>query len=334
MRAPTVLLAGCLAAGGALAQRLELEPSAAVRCLTLSGEGLEVPEYPVGAWKLDRTATVQAALRFTSPDKSPAVETTVRGGQGFVADFEAAVRQHVARLRVPCMDPESGPVLLNQIYEFRPDTRQVHWAGTSDPADKARRAALECVAHRQGQTAPPYPALAERAQVKGRVLARLRFVGPDVAPQAEFFHRRAARQLKRAAEEWVRELRMPCHPGGVVEASYQFVFRLGDDAYGMKPMTLLQLLGSVRGLRQRGLTVDTHAMGCPFDLRFRFQQPLLPNRIGEVGDTDAARRPLIQFLEQVDLVSDEATLDAVYGDETVVTVPCVKIAIQPQEKTS
>lgn len=328
LRLGALAAAGLMAvAGGAWGQAVTLEPSAAQRCLTGPGE----PEYPFAAWKKDQKATVEARLRFDAPDRAPAVEVRAQPGAEAAADFEIAVKAHVARLRVPCMPVGGAPVRLTQIYEFRPDDRRVHWSRPADDDDAARRAALAC----QALPPPPdYPIGAAREQVQGIVIGVARYEAPDRPPTVTLHARRHAAALRAAVSRYLAATRVPCLQGVPLVTATTFVFRLGDAVYGFKPMTLRQLLGSLRDLKRSGLMLDTRLMGCPFDLRFQFRRPDLPNLVGEIGATDPSRRPLIEFLEGADIDAGERTLDAIYGDTTTLTVPCLNIAIQPQEKTS
>jgi hypothetical protein len=79
------------------------------------------------------------------------------------------------------------------------------------------------------------------------------------------------------------------------------------------------------------LDFDTRQMGCPFEVDFHYRQPRLRNRIGEVGETNAARRPLLEWMESIVLDLPSNSLDSVYGDSTRITVPCARIDLKPKE---
>lgn len=329
-RWPAIAAAGLMmaAVGGAWAQKVQLEPSAAQRCLT----GPSEPEYPFVAWKMEQSAEVKAQLRFTAPDRPPEAEIQVTGGEDQAPAFKEAVRVHVAQLRLPCLERGAGPVQLSQIYDFRPDSRKAYASRPVD-ADAARRqAALSCITRIDKE--PDYPERARRDGVQGVIIGQMLFEAPDRPPAVKLHARRAMRPLLFSAESFFAGFRMPCLEGAPVLTSMALVFRFEGEAQGFKPLTLPQLLGSVRGLKTAGFKMDTTAMGCPFDLFFRFRQPHLPNSVMELGSTHPTRRPLIEFLERADLEGSERTLDAIYGDSTTVTVPCLNIAIPPQEKTS
>jgi hypothetical protein len=322
--------AGLMAAtGGSRAQQtVHLEPSDTQRCLT----GPVEPEYPFAAWKRNQAATVEAKLRFDGPDRAPEAELRASTRDGDAADFLAAVKAHVAALRLPCMAAGSQPVRLTQVYDFRADGRKVYPSRPTDDDDPARRAALRCIT--RPASGPEYPTRAARENIQGNVVALVRYEAPDRPPMVRLHARPDMRPLLPVVEEFLAGFRMTCLAGSPVEVAMSFVFRLNDDVKGFKPLTLTQLLGSIRGLPAAGLELDTRPMGCPFDLSFWYRQPFLPNVVDEIASTDPARRSLIGLLEQVELLGSTSTLNAIYGDTTTITVPCLQIAIPPQEKSS
>lgn len=326
---PALIAAGLLAlAGAAWSQTVTLEPEAAQRCLTGPGE----PAYPFGAWKTETRGTVEVQLRFDAPDRPPVATLKATEGGDAAYDFVEAVRAHVAQLRVPCMAKGAAPVRLEQVYVFRPDDRKVFWSKPRSADEAARREMLGCLVH--PPESPPYPKRAEKENVQGVVIGIARYEAPDRPPVITLHARPHARLLLPAVRDFLEASRLPCHRGEPLETAMSFVFRFEGHAEGLRPLTLTQLLPAVRGLRQAGLTLDTRPMACPFDVKFQFRQPMLSNIVGEVGAREPARRPLIDFLERVDLDLPGRTLDAIYGDTTTITVPCLQIDIPPQEKSS
>jgi hypothetical protein len=326
---PALIAAALLAgAGAACSQTVTLEPEAAQRCLTGPGE----PEYPFEAWKTGVRGTVEVQLRFDAPDQPPVATLKATEGGDAAEGFVEAVRTHVARLRVPCMAPGAAPVRLEQVYVFRPDDRKVFWSGPRSADEAAQLEMLRCLV--RPPESPPYPERALRQGVQGTVIAVARYEAPDRPPAITLHTRPDARGLHAAVRPFLEATRLPCHRGGPLEVVMSFVFRLEGEARGLRPMTLDQLLPVVRDLRRTGLTLDTRTMACPFDVEFQFRQPHLHNVAAEVGNTDPARRPLLEFLEGLDIAVPGRVLDAIYGDTTTITVPCLQIDIPPQEKSS
>ena len=329
LRAAALLLLACALAAPAFAQQVTLEPSALVRCMRPAGAERGLPEYPFEAWREGRAAYLKIELSFAGPDVAPdmkVLQDTVD------PSFAAAVREHVKRLRVPCMRPEDAPARLTQEYVFQPVDRFVRYGETADPADLEREILTRCITHRSGSMMPPYPTEARRREIRGNVLASMRFTRPDIPPEVKVFARPGARPLARAIESWADGYRMPCLVGAPIETTFTFVYRFEDDrAYGFKPLTLQQLLPIVRNILLQRLDFDTARMGCPFDLRFTYRQPHLPNTVHEVGERSVTRRELIEWLRESELDLPGEYLDSVFGDSTVITVPCLKIDLKPKE---
>ena len=118
-----------------------------------------------------------------------------------------------------------------------------------------------------------------------------------------------------------------------MQGLWNFEFRFEQSAHGFKPLDLLQLMAVVSNIDQATVDMDTGTMGCPFDLKFGYHQPFLPNRVGEVSASDLSRRPLPSWLEGIHLNLPRRTQDSVFADTTTVTVPCVKIDSKPKEKS-
>jgi hypothetical protein len=327
--AQALLLAAGAGAVPAFAQQVDVPVSAAARCLTVREGAAEAPVYPFDEFKLDRRGAVQVLLRFDAPDAPPIL--TVQESHGGDA-FVDAVRTHAKELRVPCLQPGEGPARLIRDYIFRPDDQHVHWFRAVDATAREHREALRCVGHLKGEETPAYPIEARRVELQGRVIAEMRFDASDRPPVLTVHARPAARELARAVERWARDLRMPCHPGGVITGNWTYVYLLeGGEVFGFRNVPFRSLLASTQGIQQQRLDFDTRQMGCPFEVDFHYRQPRLRNRIGEVGETNAARRPLLEWMESIVLDLPSNSLDSVYGDSTRITVPCARIDLKPKE---
>ena len=317
-----------LAAASAMAQRVDVALPAAARCIDVVAGQDQAPTYPFDEFKRGERGAVQVLLEFSAPDREPKLTVLERTAQPF-AD---AVVAHARHLRVPCMEPGSPPARLIRDYVFRPDDRQVHWHRTVEADAAMVSRAWDCVTHRRGIEKPIYPRAMLASLVQGRVVAEVRYDGPDSAPVAKVHSRREAARLGASVEHWLSETRMPCHPGRPVTAYVTFIFQIdGEPAFGFKSVPFRSLLAATDGIERQTLNFDTTTMGCPFDVQLWFRRPHLPNQVGEVGDSDPARRPLLEWLETVDLKLPERTLDSIYGDSALVSVPCIRIALKPKE---
>jgi hypothetical protein len=330
-----MLARAALCAGAAVlampvcAQQVTLEPSAALRCLTPLAAARGAPEYPFDEWKRGQRGRVKVELEFTVADARPAVKVLESEGE---RPFVDAVREHVKAMRVPCLNEVGGSAKLVFDFVFKPDDRSVVWSDAVDTADAAREQMVKCLIHVSGKKSFDYPLAAELERVQGRVVARLRFEGPDRTPLIDVHARPNARLLTGAVEDWVKGYRMPCQTGPALVGYWTFLFKFqGEKAYGFQQLNLLQFMAGVRGVNQRRLAFDTNTMGCPFELRLHYRQPYQANGVAELGTNNAARRPLLEWLMQSELELPSRMLDAVFGDTAHLTVPCVKIDLKPKE---
>jgi hypothetical protein len=332
MRRKTLWLYGFLAVAclGAQAQVTTLAPSAALACLTPPADERGQPEYPPMRFKSGTAGRVKASAVFSSSDWLPGPSISIDELEGDAA-FADSVKVFLRKLRVPCLGRDGKATLVFE-FIFNPNSEKTYWLEPIDMADAGRKKLLGCVVHLRGEKAPAYPEAATRAQVQGRVRATMRFVANDRAPEVKLHHRAYAQPLANAVGRWLQDRRMPCFEGEPVNAHATFVFVFEKDVYGFKPLTLVQLLGNVKGIREQRLALDTNTMGCPFDLKLVYLQPDLPNEVGEVGLRDPARRPLLDWLTKVQLDLRSDHLDSVYADTAEIAVPCVKINLNPQEK--
>lgn len=323
-------------APAAQAQQITLEPSAAVQCLTPATGVRGGPDYPLVAFKDGRRGRIQVALVFTGPQQGPAVE--VKGATGDTdGEFLEAVKRHVREFRVPCL-PAGGPsARLLFDFEFAPDSRQVHWSTPVDAADAVGEALYGCLDHESGNKAPEYPrmppswsARARNVADQGRVIARLQFSAPDRPPSAQVLAPPGAEPFKAQIERWVQGYRLPCLGQGELGINIVFEFRLEGTAYGFKPdLGFVGFLRLLRAQDQHRMVFDFNTMACPFQVSFTYRTPELVNRVGEVGNSQPARRPFLDLLSTVQFDLPIETRNAVWADSTIFTVPCVRLDLSP-----
>jgi hypothetical protein len=324
-----ILLLSCAAGAPAWAEpTVSSEPPAPQRCLTAEPGKAGIPEYPFDQLKREEQGRVQAELVFTLPTARP--EVIVISSQGSTA-FVDAVKDHARHLRVPCLRPDEGPARLRLDFVFRPDDRKVVGSMPTTEEQRRRDAIVQCLVHNSGKKQPPYPFQALRQQIAGRVVAVLRFITADGPPEVHLHARPYAAVLRQSLEEWSQGYRMPCLQGEPVQVTVKFVFKFeGDREYGMRNITLLQFMGSVRDIRKQHVAFDTHTMSCPFDLHVAHYQPQSENIVGQLGDYNAARQPLIDWLRAAELGLPARQLDAVFADRFTLHVPCVRFDLQPK----
>jgi hypothetical protein len=342
MRRALVLAGLLLAAGSAMAQqpRVELAPSEALRCLSPPAAQRGAPDYPFEAYKRGDAGRVHARLTFTAAAQGPALLVLAQEGD---SSFVDAVRAHVQSLRVPCLAAGAPPAVLDIDYVFRKDDRSVHWHQPVDADVAERTRQLACL---RLPEPPSYPDAALRAAMQATVLVQMRFdaadqpptmqVHPRADPGALADKRRMLERFAQSVEKSARDIRVPCHSGAPLDLVMTYNFRIeGAGLQGFKPgLTLPSLLPAVRGISKQRLAFDTGRMGCPFDVAMAYRRPHLPNAVAELGSADPARRTLLDWLAQVEFDLPAAMLDAIYGDTATITVPCLKIDLNPTGVTS
>lgn len=304
----------------AVAQQQMLTPSEVLGCLTPAEATRGTPVYPETRLARKEGARVAVELEFRAADEAPKVTVTERD---VPEDFISAVREHVRRYRVPCLKPEQT-ARLSQNFEFVPtDGRKVRWQWPVDAADARRLRLALCIKHPRPGTKPEYPQFALRDNVQGPVILRLLFSAADAPPAIEVANEDAKGALQRAALDFAKDFRMPCHEGEPVSVTQFYIFRIQDSRrVVLRDMTLLTLLSSVKGIQQANVYFDFRQMACPFELRFSLNQPYALNAVGELGEHHPERRHFIDWLSRQQLDLPERTLSEVIGDKATVTVPC------------
>ena len=330
---PLLVATLLLSVSAAWAQQTAVALPAGQRCLTPTATQAGVPEYPLLAWKANQAGRVKVELVFTAADKPPRVKVLEEQGGDNTQAFVEVVRKHVVQYRVPCLEDRESPSLLHLEFVFKPDERKVTLASPAPPEAAELAAMSRCMVHASGQKQPRYPSVLARKEMRGRVLVWLQFETDDSPPRAELRAPASLAFFKEAVEDWVRGLRLPCHRGNLpVELSQEYVFRMeGDQPFGLPDLMLVEFLRCVDGIERQTAAFDTHPMGCPFDLRFIYRQPVMENSVRQLGNYNPAREPLQTWLRTLDLKLREAIKNVLFGDTFAISVPCIKIDLKPKE---
>jgi hypothetical protein len=263
-------------------------------------------------------------MRFTSPTLPPEVGDIDVSAGTFRAQFRQSVLDFVASYRVPCLNPEQ-PSALRQEFVFVPhDGRPVTMFATRD--EQALRIARlqRCVTQPEPRTLPEYPPQLVLSEVQTTVVLRLAFTGPTAEPAITVLNDGGSVLFPRAVRKHADGYRMPCHDGaGPAEIIMTYVFMVsGAQRLILRDMPLVNLLGSVKGIRSANVFFDFSTMGCPFDLRFRLLQPYAPNEVGEVGPTHPDRAHFLDWLSRQQLELRPSDINALIGQHALVNVPC------------
>lgn len=320
-------MAGLWCAAAAAMPPTELQPSAVSRCLLPPEDERGTPEYPFALYKRDVAGRVKASVTFPGGLFGPEVKILDEQGSD---GFAGSVRSYLGKLSAPCV-PQGRQATLEFDFVFQPRHELVLVGGPVDPEDAEREKLMTCLMHTDKRPAPDYPAMAERQQLQGRVYALLTFADGRTPPQVQLRHRPSARDLAESVREWAAGLRLPCMAGEPVTLGLIPEFRIEGDSYGFKPMRLVQFMGLVKDIRRQRIAWDTNEMGCPFELRLTYLQPLAPNQVRQAGTQDLRRKPLLDWLAAAELSAERRMLDALFADTADIAVPCAKFNLNPKE---
>ena len=314
------LLSACAAqaqSGGALVALPDVSPTACVTTIT----GATSPVYPKEQLALKQEAVVRVRLVFSEPGAAP--KATVFHNLG-PDSFSAAVLEHAASYRLPCMAAGAAPVVATQEFRFTLDERKVFYGELRDEPGRTR--VIACVTGDQRR--PEYPRDLSGPAPQGNVVVKLRFSSASGEPAATILTDAGSRVLRRVVLDHVRRYRMPClaESGGPVDAMQTFFFRLeGEQQYTLRDLTLQQLVDGIDKPEQQHVRFDFSTMACPFDVRLGLYQPFAKNVVGEVERSDPNRREFIEWLKGLALKLPDAAARQVIGQSMTVSVPCGKL---------
>jgi hypothetical protein len=290
-------------------------------CLILTKGSADKPEYPQEMLDSRKGGTVSIRMTFGGPDSSPKVEVLSDYPFHPLVD---AVLQHVERLRAPCMKAGEAPVALTQEFVFDPMGGRKVMSSMPEDADAAsRQAMVGCLAKANPDFKMRFPVFDRSRDEDTRVLVRLTFRSPELAPELEWLAAPEGRKtIKDMIQEDVSNLRIPCLKGAPIVATRLYHFMLeGASRKVLKDMSLKTLVGAAKEL-PRPAYFDFGTMNCPFDVRITYYQPYTTNRVVELDSSHPARKPLLAWLSQVKLNLTEKSSLAVVGDETIISIPC------------
>jgi hypothetical protein len=317
----------------AAAQTTVVAPSPAQRCLTRGGLILGTPAYPQEAFAAKVGARVVVDLEFASATAAPEVRKIDAGDADsrYARAFTDEVRRFIGDYRVPCL-PASETTSLRQEFAFLPqDGRPVSmWSSMSEQQRRAGRMG-GCMRHIKPGTTPDYPMNDLRREQQGTVVVRAEFADGDSAPKLTVLDDGGSRALAESSREFAEGYRLPCHDkAGAVDFVQLYIFKIdGGARVVLKDMPLLSLLGNVKGIRSANVYFDLNTMGCPFDVRFTPMQPHAPNGVGEIGDTNTERRFFLDWLTRLQIDLPQRQLNAVTGQNAVISVPCTILRLGP-----
>lgn len=328
-RGPALVLAGLIWAAGAAAQ---VDPSApqavsAAECLQPPAATRGQPVYPPLALERKLRATVDVDLVFEAPDAPPKVVLLSQHEplRGFVRSVEA----HVAAYRLPCMTAGGDPVRLRQIFEFTTLAERaiVQASRLRETPDTPRKAA--CLMRIGPDTRPEYPASSEIRRKQGKLYVEATFTRPDKPPEVRVLATNGDQHMLKSVNRFMSGYRMPCLEAGSQRSSrflYHFIIP-SDKRTLLADPSLTTWLGASKSLRTPAY-FDLNAMGCPFDVALQYWRPHQANDVAEIGPPRPERTLFLDWLAETTLNLDDDANTALLGENTTITVPCGRIALE------
>jgi hypothetical protein len=315
------LAAGCLGSTGWAQPVFMLPMSQALACLTPAAGERGRPEYDPELLARKEGGRVEVELSFADANSAPGLRFL---GPATLTGLTGAVKAHVQKFRVPCLPAGAEPARIIFTFDFIPnDGRKVMAWSAVDAPDPAKLLMHQCLTRIAGDPQPEYPRRSLDKDVQGNFLVRLTFTSATSAPEVTFDDGPSDRDLRDSLKRFFADYRLPCMTDGPVSMTRIQRFRIeGSAREFVKDLTLQQFLGSVTGLPQQ-VYFDTSTMGCPFDLRVEHRRPYYGNWVGELGDANPARKPLLDWISSLQLRVTPP--HRVLGEQFTVSVPCVII---------
>lgn len=315
------LVAACLGSTAWAQPVFMLPMSEALACLTPVAGERGLPVYDPELLKRKEGGRVEVELSFANATSAPALRFL---GPDTFTGLTDAVKAHVQKFRVPCLPAGAQPARIILTFDFIPnDGRKVMAWNAVDAPSPANVLMHQCLTRIAGPERPDYPRRALDQDAQGNFLVRLTFTSATSAPEVTFDDGPSDRSLRDSLKRFYANYRLPCMTDGPVSMARIERFRIEGSARTLvKDLTLQQFLGGVTGLPQQ-VYFDTSKMGCPFDVRVEHRQPYFGNWVGELGDANPARKPLLDWISSLQLRVTPP--HRILGDTFTVSVPCVII---------
>jgi hypothetical protein len=307
--------------GAAHGQEHLVQPHPAMACIGVAdAASSEMPEYPFGLFKHGIEGEVRIQLTFVAPDTAPNVKVIAAPDD---SSFEESVLKHVKHLRVPCAHASDLPFVLVRQYAFKKDSRQTFVLDDDRERAQKQQEMLSCLRHRTGLKIPKYSSAARRENVQGAVLVTYRFTSATEPPSFTVTAPQELELLQEATKRWFVGMSMPCYDGEPFHGHVIYKYQLEGDAYGFKPdISFKEMLALSSKSRLASLPRSSVDMSCPFDVRLTYFMPHQPNSVSQVGDSDARRKPLLDWFADLLLQLPKDADWTVFGDSTTFQVPC------------
>jgi hypothetical protein len=304
----------------AQAQDMKLQDSAALSCLIFVAGAPDSVVYPPERLARKEEANFEVELEFRGPDAGPKL---IVDHKKIAYDYIAALEDYVKFMRVPCMSSNQEPVRLRQRYVFSVlGQRPVQALAPTDADALEKEQQLKCLQHVIPNSKPIFPRESAREGDEGVVITQMRFIDPNQAPIVTILPSTKHKRLINTVKKFTEGLRMPCLGKSPIDTTIDYRFVLSNEKkYVLRDLDLINLLKNAKNLKTP-VDFDFNTMSCPFEVKLTYYQPILPNKLQELDNTQANRLPFLNWLKLLEIDLDSDQQSKILGDFMVVTVPC------------
>ena len=309
-----ILLACTSAAALAQTDITPPSPAQSLACLQTPKQALP---YPARHAQDRARGFMRLRLHFDKPDAAPRVEVLANTAR---EDMQDLVYRHVGEYRLPCLQPQDGPVRAVQEFQFINSVLDE----PPVPDGQAQRAELCVVMPRRDPDR-----LGTLSREVNHVMVEATFSGDATQPPAvKLVYSSGNKRLEDAVTERVQAYRMPCRSGQeppqAMEQLFTFVpyghrrTLLKRESFG-----LAEFLGFMQGAQQLQAHFDFRTMNCPFKVQFTNFGPARPNRARVAGAHDPNRTPFLKWLAERQIsFPSKVQANELFGATMQVEVPC------------
>lgn len=260
--------------------------------------------------------TVGARLVFSKPDAPPRIEWLA---DPVSAEVQNELQFYFRDFRLPCMSPAQAPVAL---------TQRIVLTANAAKADAARRAPAQgpdCLTRRMGDFPDRY------TTAVGKALIRLSFERPGAPSSHQVLYASPDFNDRPLIADFAKLHQLTCPVQGKAFEAEAILIMAGSKRIQFEaPLKFKDFLPLVKDWRKQTFDFDLNAMGCPFDLRWDLRQPHAENGVTELGERNAARAPLLQWLARQTLRTQSAEeYDSVVLEPMTLQVPCGRLKYTP-----
>lgn len=331
MRKVLVMLLSGLFAGGAYASYIEVRPldTSVMACLEKRAEPIS---YPDRDEQLKVGGQIRVSLRFTASDQPPSVDVLFRAASDAMLN---EVRAYLKSYRLPCLKPESGPVLVIQEFGFTPRaTDAITWSSPRRVADAVAKPAGEAASSLACLRTPTdRPSIEDsglqrdtrRQRAVSNVVVEALFDAPDQAPRLKVLYSTVSKPQERNVLAHIEQYRLPCLAKGAqpVGLQQQFNFMVGGKPRVLKDSApLTTFLSNIKDIQSARVKFDFDSMACPFQVAWTLGRPAVANRVGEIGPPNLNRTEFLAWLGELQMNLDAEQFEYLLGQRMIINVPC------------